>query len=345
MNKEELLLSILIPMYNAEKVIGNCIESLLNQGIPTKLFEIIIINDGSIDNSILEVEKYYSKTNNIKLHSQKNHGNAITRNKLFNLARGKYIYCLDADDYLIPNTLLIILNLAIENNLDILGFKSKITKRLNDKTTLPPSVIKNELEIITGPEFLGKDMAPRIEIWWYIIKKEFLQSTNIQFSQNQLADVLFTLTLFSLAKKVSILPIEMHRYFQSPDSIMRTNTVVKNIRLAKSMRAMVGDLASFINSLQEKSFPFKEILLKNLNKQRDLFAFSVIFKTVRIGTKKDTLKSILNELKKIEAYPIKNTVGMKPFSPKYYFLNFIINKHKILLLMASFYRYKNGIHL
>ena len=95
-------ISIVIPAYNNEKTINKAINSALNQDFPKNNFEIIVVNDGSIDNTLTVLKKYGKK---IKLINQKNKGPVKAANVGFRKAQGKYVIKLDADDYFKPNIL------------------------------------------------------------------------------------------------------------------------------------------------------------------------------------------------------------------------------------------------
>jgi len=85
-------LSILIPMYNAQDYIGNCIDSLLHQNLSEDDYEIIVMDDGSSDNSVGIIEAYIKQHKNIRLYKESNSGAYSTRNKLLKLAKGNYIF-------------------------------------------------------------------------------------------------------------------------------------------------------------------------------------------------------------------------------------------------------------
>ena len=97
MNKQEELISIIIPIYNAEKYIERCINSLKNQTY--KNIEIICINDGSTDNSLNILKRIAITDNRITIIEQENKGVSVARNKGIESAKGKYIMFLDADDW------------------------------------------------------------------------------------------------------------------------------------------------------------------------------------------------------------------------------------------------------
>lgn len=94
----ELKVSIIVPIYNSEKYMNKCIESILNQTLTE--IEIILVNDGSTDNSGKIIDNYAKKDKRIKVIHQENSGPSVARNKGINIAKGKYIGFVDSDDYI-----------------------------------------------------------------------------------------------------------------------------------------------------------------------------------------------------------------------------------------------------
>ena len=313
-------------------------ESLMNQDIAKNEYEVIIIDDGSTDNSRELVETYSEKHNNIILYSQKNIGAYSTRNKLLKLAKGKYIYCVDADDYLAYNSLSGLLNIAFVNNLDILGFETLITYR-DDELMSDYSLVRSmDVNITSGSTFLLENPKHRAEVWWYIFRRGYLEDRKLDFDKNEHnADVVFTLRLFIDADNVAYLPISVHRYFQSSNSIMRNSNKGKNILLAENMQMMVLDFSAFINELELRNIPLNYTLIKNLNKQRDRFLFFNLLKMIRLGCGAGVLQKNLEKLEDLDAYPIKNRIGPDCFSLTYNFLNRLINRKFVLLSLARIY--------
>ena len=102
-------LSIIIPVYNVEKYIAECLDSVLEQGFQNKDYEILVVSDGSTDDSVKIAQSYANLNDHIKIIEQENGGIGSARHHGMDLAKGKYIYFLDPDDYLITHTLMIIL--------------------------------------------------------------------------------------------------------------------------------------------------------------------------------------------------------------------------------------------
>ena len=118
-------LSIIVPMYNAEKYIETCLDSILNSNLSKKDYEIIIVNDGSKDKSPEIAKTYASQYSNIIYLNQENQGQSTARNNGIKNCNGEYVWFVDADDA-IERDLLKILKLLSENpNIDILGIQLK----------------------------------------------------------------------------------------------------------------------------------------------------------------------------------------------------------------------------
>ena len=115
-------LTIIVPVYNVEKYLARCIDSLLQQDLSREHYEIILIDDGSTDHSG-EICDYYScKEGNLRVYHQPNHGLSAARNKGLELAIGNYIQFVDSDDYIKPNSLKSLLSRMQADSLDVLRF-------------------------------------------------------------------------------------------------------------------------------------------------------------------------------------------------------------------------------
>lgn len=112
--------SVVIPVFNVEQYLQECLNSVLNQTL--REIEIICVNDGSYDNSLQILEQYAEKDERISVISQRNRGQSAARNAGLQYAHGKYIYFLDSDDYILPDALEKLYTVAQENDLEVLYF-------------------------------------------------------------------------------------------------------------------------------------------------------------------------------------------------------------------------------
>lgn len=210
----QTIISFIVPIYNAEKYLIECIESILKQSISK---EIILINDGSTDNSLNIALQYSQKYPFITVISGQNHGQSTARNKGIKIAKGKYIYFIDSDDILLED-LGDICRLADEHNVDIIRVQAKRNMKLNlfegGPFCLIPSATDN-IQSTQGYLFSGYDYFLNIVVkdWipgicWSIIKRDLLLSNQILFLENVRAeDQLFYVQLLTCKPDIKVLEV------------------------------------------------------------------------------------------------------------------------------------------
>lgn len=180
-------ISIIIPVYNTEAFLKECIESILVQTYSN--FEIIIINDGSKDRSAQICEYYSAKDKRIKVFHQENSGQSVARNRGISLATGDYIMFVDSDDYLCNNDALRIISEQAEDSYDIIVYAHKynipmnrlLRNHLNRFLALPDNIDSGEsyLKKVVGPNNFYAWMP-----WIYVIKKEYWLANKYSFKEH-----------------------------------------------------------------------------------------------------------------------------------------------------------------
>ena len=168
------LVSIIIPVYNSEKYISRCIESIINQSY--KNLEILCIDDGSSDSSLNLIKDYANKDNRIKIYSQSNNGPSVARNYGLNIAIGDYIMFVDSDDYIHHNMVELLINsisrnntMVLCNNMEIYNDKSEdrelfenLNKDLN-KNLVIEEIAKGKAGLVCGKLF-NKSIVDKFNI-------------------------------------------------------------------------------------------------------------------------------------------------------------------------------------
>ncbi len=186
-------LSIIVPVYNVEKYIRMCLLSIFQQGLEDSRFEVIVINDGSTDQSINVIEDIIGQHPNIIIVHEENQGLSVARNNGIAKAKGKYILFIDSDDMLVTNSLCPILDKAIEYNADLVV--ADFIKLENEDTFKEPSLDSNSIvfEEKNGEELLLELNEQQCFVWRTIYRKEFLIERDISFVPNiYYEDVPFT---------------------------------------------------------------------------------------------------------------------------------------------------------
>ncbi|MGL5150608.1 MAG: glycosyltransferase [Clostridium sp.] len=226
----EIELSIVVPIYNVEKYLKDCLESLFL--IKNIKKEIILVNDGSTDGSLKIAEEYKKNyPNETIVINKENRGLSSARNAGLEIAKGKYISFIDSDDFIDSVKYEQFFNIGKKLELDIIvGTAIKYKDGNLEKFYRSEEIINSE--ILTGNEFLElsfKTNCYRMEVWDDIYLTSLLKKNNIRFKEGLLhEDELFTPIVFSKAKKVKLVDKYFYYYRQREGSIMHTRGI-KNI--------------------------------------------------------------------------------------------------------------------
>lgn len=210
-----MLLSIIVPIYNAEKFLERCINSLLAQGLHSGEYEILLINDGSTDNSLAICLDYRSRFPDvIKVFSHGNQGVAYTRNRGMEEAEGEYICFVDADDYLIPGGFRYLAENHLDDSLDILSYSSITLDEKTKREFVEDNCTEGQVRYETNGWWLLKAARMPIFIWNSWFKRRFLCTHHIIFTQGLVMaeDALFNLHVYLKNPRTKNVSSCLYRY-------------------------------------------------------------------------------------------------------------------------------------
>lgn len=200
-------LSIVVAVYNVERYIRDCIESIYRQGLNDNDFEVILVNDGTEDNSMYVIKDEICLHNNVTIINQENSGSSVAWNNGIANAKGEYILIVDADDMLIEGKLKSLLEKAFETNADIV-IADYVELDDGDFTQFNVSSLATGDTTIsfqekTGEELLLHDHDPsQCYVWRKLYKKQFLMDNHLSFiSGIRFQDIPFTSECYILADK------------------------------------------------------------------------------------------------------------------------------------------------
>lgn len=300
MNK---LLSVIIPVYNAEKYIERCLLSILQQKMFSDLFEIIIVNDGSSDSSCEIIKSIQNKYSNIRLFSQKNAGVSAARNYGISKAVGKYIQFLDADDYLEADSYSIIIDKINKGDLELMFFKYRLCYEGYYKEGDYNNNFRNYNIVITGDEVICK-YGFHYSVCLCLINKNFLTKSAVLFTSEIWGeDILFITKLLLRCNKAMILDDLIYNYVMyNPESATSRIDYSHQLALAQSYLNVALELRQLvkINSLK-CSDDAKHFILKDSN----LYAILSIIKLLKYDAPFKKTMSFYDILVEKEVVPIR----------------------------------------
>ena len=237
-----MLLSIIIPVYNVQNYVEKCIRSCEQQDISHSEYEVIIVNDGSTDNSLCIVESIASQYSNIRIISQTNQGLSVARNVGMQHAIGEYVWFIDSDDWIEPGCLKRICR-QLNSDLDILQLKYRLvyddaTKNVEGLFTKFEGVLSGKEIILKGGLYVPAPFA--------IYRLDFLKKKNLSFVPNIIhEDFEFKPRVTYLAEKISSDSSVSYNYLQRTSGNICSTF---NIKKCTDILIVMNNLYQFTNT-------------------------------------------------------------------------------------------------
>ncbi|HFI0288917.1 TPA: glycosyltransferase family 2 protein [Streptococcus suis] len=246
---EEKLISIIVPVYNAEKTIERCILSILEQSYTN--FELILINDGSTDSSLFTIKNFIVDTR-VKIIDKQNEGASQTRNRGIREAKGEYLLFIDSDDY-IDNDYVQRLYEEIENSkLDMVI--SGIRMVDSDGKEL------NHFCLNDSPWSKYMITSPCTRI----IRRKFILDNNLFFIDYTMEDIHFNAVFFSRTDRVRVIPYIGYNYLMNPEST--THTLHKGISKEVDILHIISSIHSEVSPTDLVRYFYKKVYIYYLLK-------------------------------------------------------------------------------
>ncbi len=309
-----MIISFIIPVYNTGKYLKRCVDSILNQGINKSSFEIIIIDDGSTDNSSEIIADLSKRESCIKkIICTENRGPGAARNAGIGIAQGKYIFFIDSDDYLFDNSLVQLFEYAESTISDIIGFD---WAEIYSNGTIVTKKKPIDNTPMSGAEYLnGFNISGGV--WAYLFSTSLLKKTSVLMPGGIYhEDELFLTEAFLYSDKIVFINQLVYAYFQRSESIIN-NKHKDQVNKRISDRIYVLDQLFYL----EKKTNLSELQKRGLKRKIHFLAVDFIINLIRSGIDATIIKDRIQELKDRKLYPLP----AMPYSSKYIFFRLIFN--------------------
>lgn len=291
-------ISVIVPVYNTEKYIKKCLDSIINQTYSN--IEIIIINDGSTDNSELIINEYLKEyPDKIKYYKKENGGLSDARNYGVTKATGDYICFVDSDDYIDIN-LFESLKMEVEKQTQLIKYKIiKVDTKYDEIERVNGPVFSNIVGLQAFERLIGKDVLLEVACL-YLYKKEFYIENKFQFTKGLYHED-FGLLPIIIVKAITVSSVDYYGYYyyMSDDSITRNVDYKKTRKRIWDMLEHYDNMLKLINN--DKTLHNDAILNIKL-----YYTNSIILK----------LKELSKEDRKKYIYEIKQRKMIKNIKPK-----------------------------
>ncbi len=303
------MISIIVPVYNSEKYLRKCLDSLINQSYEN--IEILCVNDGSTDDSQIILDEYAQKDSRVKIFLQKNSGPAVARNKALEEANGQYIMFCDSDDWYEADMCKKMLDAVKETDADLVSCDCNIISDIETQRTKDTEhYFSNK---ILGLQKVSSALISNINyaLWLKLFKKDIIENNKIRFPEfiYSADDAAFILKYIFCSKSYYGLNKRLYNYRITQNSIMeQVRNKDGNVDYKFDRLKMISDVITFAIN-KNIFYLYKEEILKLIQRE-----FVISYHSIQNNNDKlkafefcnNLLKEInIKDLKNIELYLLK----------------------------------------
>jgi glycosyltransferase involved in cell wall biosynthesis len=312
-------LSFIVPVYNVENFVSDCLTSLENQNMSADDYEIICIDDGSTDKSADIVRAHQLRYPNIKLLRQTNSGVSDARNKGLGAAGGKYVWFVDSDDFIRYNTADRLVRIMEANDLDCLYFnfdkvaENDCIQNMEKQPDCRLSGVFDRRETIRGVTSRYKDSSETGSyVWVCITRREILLSNSLLFNTKMVVheDIVFASRLKLILRRAGKVDTVIYYYRKRLSSVMNTRTEQRNKICYFSMLEMVREYDLILQRLQDVNDDWNYVYFK----KKKIHAVEGVVFSLLVLQDDSFFKNEFKRLKQEKVYPYPVRWGLlKPF--------------------------------
>lgn len=320
-----VFISYIVPCYNIQAYLPRCIESLEKQQIPGFELEFVMINDGSSDATLSIIRQFAEKDHRVVVIDQPNQGVCAARNNGLSVAKGKYVFFLDGDDWLTDNASEIMYGFCKDSNPDIALFSNyKIQEgKPNDKAKMwVDCSVHIDSGVYTKQEYIGK--TSYLPISFKLYRTEFLKLNGIVFDKQLIAGEVYTFFIHALvlSEKIAVCGTPVMYYLKRKEG---SATTVINVQKDLSILDTLHVLNEYVREhyarlMERRSFLTSSFWL--------VTSFALIKYVGRTGYSKD-IGQLIRHVKKDKEY----AKLLKYFTGK----GLSMSKHTLLALFIRFF--------
>ncbi len=329
--------SIIVPVYNTSNFLEKCMDSIIKQTL--KEIEIIVINDGSTDNSLDICKAYAAKDCRVVLIDQENRGLSATRNKGVQAAKGEYVGFVDSDDWIEADMFEKMYLQAKESEAEVCLCNYKVNYMEEsvpvaldiEKDVMENNEIFSDIVInLIGPKDLNSNNKNIMAcVWRMIIKKELLEKNNIIFLEDItfMEDILYSLEVYSKCNKVCINRGYFYNY------MLNTNSITMGYK--ENCKELSIKVYTAMKNILERDYDYS--ILEN---RMDIRYFNMLLSSIINEVRKNNPKTLLTKIKNINS--ICNDANLKRILYKLELKSYNFKKRAVLFAMkhrAGFYLY------
>ena len=285
MGENRPLVSIIVPIYNGEKVIRRCIESILNQDYQN--FELLLMDDGSKDGSPAICDEYAASDSRVKVVHKANSGVSDTRNQAMAMAEGEYFQFLDADDWIVPEATKLLVRAMEENNVELVvaDFYRVVGENTSRKGSIDKSGVYSKLQFADCMMESPADFYYGV-IWNKLYKGDIIRNNYMKMDEtlSWCEDFIFNMEYILHTENIYVLKVPIYYYVKTEGSLVSQGMNPANIVRMK-LNVVEYYRAFYKNLLSEPEYERRKAEINGflINYAHDDAAFGFLPSTKKLG--------------------------------------------------------------
>ena len=310
------ILSIIIPLYNCEKYIKQCLDTIFRQEMNESDFEVIVIDDGSKDSGYSLASEYAKRQQNILVIKQENQGVACARNNALEKATGDYVTFVDADDMLVSGSLSTLIKIAVENKADIVKAAYKEVPEDAVCEDFSSSHDNGSIHVMTGEEaIVNVTRMKEGYCWGYLISRKLITDNNLKFPPKVafMEDWAFITQAILKSRTFVNADVLLYLYRRNSSSCMANVTTEKMLLGCKAID-IVANLAKDTSGVVKKKL--SDNVCVNIN---IVLWFTIHYRSI-FNRKKEIIKALLQLLQQVDRTYIPESLKLFRLFPSMYII-------------------------
>ena len=310
------ILSIIIPLYNCEKYIKQCLDTIFRQEMNESEFEVIVIDDGSKDSGYSLASEYAKRHQNILVIKQENQGVACARNNALEKATGDYVTFVDADDMLVSGSLSTLIKIAVENKADIVKAAHKEVPEDAVCEDFSSSHDNCSIQVMTGEEaIVNVTRMKEGYCWGYLISRKLITDNRLSFPPKVafMEDWAFITQAILKSRTFVNADVLLYLYRRNSSSCMANVTTEKMLLGCKAID-IVANLA------KDTSGDVKKKLSDNVCVNINIVLWFTIHYRSIYNRKKEIIKALLQLLHQVDRTYIPGSLKLFRLFPSMYII-------------------------
>ena len=310
------ILSIIIPLYNCEKYIKQCLDTIFRQEMNESDFEVIVIDDGSKDSGYSLASEYAKRQQNILVIKQENQGVACARNNALEKATGDYITFVDADDMLVFGSLSTLIKIAVENKADIVKAAHKEVPEDAVCEDFSSSHDNCSIQVMTGEEaIVNVTRMKEGYCWGYLISRKLITDNNLKFPPKVafMEDWAFITQAILKSRTFVNADVLLYLYRRNSSSCM-ANVTTEKMLLGCQAIDIVANLAKDTSGDVRKKL--SDNVCVNIN---IVLWFTIHYRSI-FNRKKEIIKALLQLLQQVDRTYIPESLKLFRLFPSMYII-------------------------